>query len=121
MTVTLEPKAPKRLSWLALAEALAFEGRTIRTYLDRLEASARPSRRPALLAHIMVHEITHLRQACDHHAKTGVMKARWNDADFAAMESRPLTFTEYDIDLIRLGMAKRTGQPVAINFALDAK
>ena len=105
--VTLEPEAPRRLSGLALAEAQAFEGRNIRIYLDRIRASASKSRRASLLAHVLVHEITHLLQACDHHAETGVMKARWDDADFAAMESAPLAFTADDVDLIRAGLARR--------------
>ncbi len=105
--VTLEPKAPGGLSGAVLAGAQVFEGRNIRIYLDRLQAPAGRSRRPALLAHVLVHEITHLLQGCDRHAKGGVMKARWDDADFAAMESAPLAFTDDDIDLIRAGLARR--------------
>lgn len=62
---------------------------------------------------MLVHEITHLLQSCDHHSETGVMKARWNDQDFAAMQSRTLAFTDDDVDLIRAGLSKRRNTPHA--------
>lgn len=105
--VTLEPHAPTQLSGFVLAGAQVFEGRNIRIYLDRLRASVSKSRVPALLAHVLVHEITHILQACDRHARTGVMKARWDDADYAAMERAPLAFTSGDIDLVRAGFSRR--------------
>lgn len=61
----------------------------------------------AVLSYVLAHEITHLLQRNDHHARSGVMKARWDDADFAAIQAASLAFTETDIELIRSGLALR--------------
>ena len=92
------------------AAGRVFEGRNLRIYMNRMNRwreVAGPARRPALLAHVLVHEITHLPQGCDHHAESGGRKARWDDADFAAMEKAALAFTPGDLELIRFGSAKR--------------
>ncbi len=57
-----------------------------------------------LLAHELVHEITHILQCLDRHSETGVMKARWTADDYCEMRWKPLTFTPEDIQLIHLGM-----------------
>jgi hypothetical protein len=35
------------------------------------------------------------------------MKARWNHEDYMEMRSKPLSFTEEDVQLIRVGLAGR--------------
>jgi hypothetical protein len=62
---------------------------------------------PALLAHVLVHEITHILQGVDRHSETGVMKARWTTADYVQIRAQPLPFTDWDIDLIQEGLASR--------------
>jgi hypothetical protein len=50
----------------------------------------------------------------DVHARNGVMKARWSQEDFEAMEKKPLEFTATDLDLIRAGvhqLQERAGYP----------
>ncbi len=66
-----------------------------------------PSFLPTFLAHVMVHEITHVLEGVDRHADSGVMKARWDFEDFHEMEERTLSFTPLDVQLIRNGMAAR--------------
>ena len=59
------------------------------------------------LAHVLVHEITHILQASDRHSDSGVMKARWIAQDYEAMARKPLRFTSEDLDLIHRGAAAR--------------
>jgi hypothetical protein len=59
---------------------------------------------PRLLAHVLTHELTHVLQGSDHHAPEGVMKARFNQNDYAAMLRRPLALTRDDVDLLHHGV-----------------
>ena len=93
----------------AFAYALPYEGIHIRIFWDRMK----PERPPVdyspreILAHVMVHEITHVLQGIDRHSAEGIMKARWTANDRFAMRVRPLRFTPEDVDLIYKGMDKR--------------
>jgi hypothetical protein len=91
-----------------LAEAYPFDGLTghITVRYDRVRNSAGVARElePLLLAHVLVHEITHVLQCLDRHSETGVMKAHWSTDDYYDMRWKPLAFTPEDIELIRLGM-----------------
>jgi hypothetical protein len=89
----------------ALAYALPYEGVHIRIFWDRIEPSPSPRQ---LLAHVMVHEITHILQGIDRHSNAGIMKAQWTYQDYAVMKVRPLSFTPEDVDLIYSGMAVRS-------------
>lgn len=93
----------------ALAYALPYEGVHIRIFWDRIEGNtATPDPTAfAVLAHVMVHEITHILQGVARHSEEGIMKAQWTADDRAAMRWRPLAFTSKDIDLIHLGMDAR--------------
>jgi len=37
---------------------------------------------PSLLAHVIVHEITHLIKGTDEHSESGILKQRWEPADY---------------------------------------
>jgi len=91
-----------------LAEAYPFAGSTghVTVKYDRVRTSAGPARdlEPVLLAHVLVHEITHILQCLDRHAETGIMKAHWTAEDYYEMRWKPLTFTPEDVELLRLGM-----------------
>jgi hypothetical protein len=104
--IELVTETPENLKPDALAFALAYEGSHVTVFVDRIENRSYPSR---VLAHVMVHEITHLLQDSEGHSAVGVMKARWTVTDFETMQFRPLPFTPEDVDLIYAGMAKRGG------------
>jgi hypothetical protein len=93
----------------ALAYALPYEGTHIVVFYDRLHTYSvtDPYGLPTLLAHVLVHEITHILQGTDRHSETGVMKARWDQWDFARMRIKALPFTELDINLIQSGVDAR--------------
>ena len=101
-----EHTPPHRLPG-SMAFAMPFEGIHIQIFYDRLARSAEPRVLPTKLAHVMVHEITHILQGESRHSETGVMKAAWDDADYDAMAWKPLPFTETDILLIHQGLESR--------------
>jgi len=116
IVVTLERSAPSRLPNSARAEAQVFQGRDIWIYLDRMPPTSHPAAH-AYWAHVLVHEITHLLQAVDHHADHGVMKSHWSKADVARMQAEPLPFTELDIQMIHAGIAHRRRAPLTAETA----
>ena len=64
-----------------LAYALPYQesGPCIHVFLDRILLNRRQSSANALLAHVMLHEITHVLQGIDRHSAEGVMKAHWTE------------------------------------------
>jgi hypothetical protein len=50
-----------------------------------------------VLAHVLVHEVTHILQGFPRHSESGVMKAHWDSQNFAQMTWQPLPFTDDDI------------------------
>ena len=91
-----------------LAYAREYEGIHLTIFYDRVKALD-PVWPTAVLAHVMVHEITHLLQGVCRHSETGVMKPKFNRADVVAMRRATLGFAEEDRLFIDLGIARRTG------------
>ena len=100
--IELVTRTPPTLMPGSLAYAVPCEGSHITVFLDRIEEMRAPSN---VLAHVMVHEITHLLQGIGRHSATGVMKEMWTARDYGGMRLRPLSFTPLDIDLIYAGLA----------------
>ena len=94
----------------ALAFSQPYEGVHIRIFLDRVTQTVESRKVPCLLAHVMVHEITHMLQGVSRHSVTGVMKPRWDQGDYSQMAWRPLPFTKGDILLIQLGIKARASR-----------
>jgi len=70
-------------------------------------ALAKPDFAPLLLAHVLVHEITHIVEGIAKHSETGIMKADWTPDDYYDMQKKPLPFASEDVDLIHRGLAQR--------------
>lgn len=100
----------------ALACALPFEGVHVEVFLDRMRGAPEPIR-ALLLAHVLVHEITHLLESTDRHSETGVMKAHWDRGDFARMTRQSLGFTPLDVALIHQGLAAWNAQRTQVPLA----
>jgi len=102
------------------AAALPYASDGIRVtvfYAELREAfCARPRLESAVLAHVLVHEITHVLQGLARHSPTGVMRARWNAADYSNLEKRPMQFAGDDAELIQLGL-RRTQSPDCVGTA----
>jgi hypothetical protein len=97
---------PKMLTPKDLGFAEPYQGTRIVVFLDRVE-SMNPEGGPWVLAHVLVHEITHILEGISRHSATGIMKARWDREDYFAMRRKPLPFAQEDIDLIYDGLRKR--------------
>ena len=91
----------------ALAYAAPYEGVHITVFYDRIQKDFAPAK---VLAHVMVHEITHLLQGVCRHSETGVMKAHWKLEDFYEMCYKPLPFAREDVELIYAGLARTSGK-----------
>jgi hypothetical protein len=85
----------------SLAYALPYEGVHIRIFWDRISRTPAPRE---VLAHVMVHEITHIVQGIARHSGQGIMKARWTTQEEYGMKSKSLSFTQEDVKLIYAGM-----------------
>jgi hypothetical protein len=112
--VSLSDQTPETLHPGALAYAVPFEGTHIRIFYDRIVANYDHKLLSSLLAHVLVHEITHILQGDNGHSESGVMKAHWSGNDLSQMARKPLTFTGEDIRLIDRGLAARTARAVSL-------
>jgi hypothetical protein len=74
--------------------------------------------RERVLAHVLAHEIGHVLQCTNWHARSGVMKAHWTNLDYDAMERKPLEFTSIDVDLIRQGLKRLKSRASGIRSAV---
>ena len=104
----------------ALAFAKVYEGVHITVFWDRIESQCRLAPPVVVLAHVLVHEITHILQGVNRHSESGVMKSRWTAKDQRAMASKPLPFTALDVELIRHALESRkdTGERAGANSVL---
>ena len=108
IVITLSYQTPESRSPGAFAYALPYEGRHIVVFCDRIQRKVSSALAAILLAHVLVHEITHILQGVSRHSETGVMKAAWNADDYFQMGKKPLEFTGEDVNLIYLGIAARS-------------
>lgn len=93
---------------LACALPWRESGAYIHVFFDRVvRINPNLSFTAALLAHVVVHETTHVLERSDGHSAEGVMKARWSHEDYKQMDHNPLPFAPEDLRLIRQGLAKR--------------
>jgi hypothetical protein len=111
--VEIGDQTPKDLYPGALAYARPYDRIHIKVFYDRVHATVHSQTVPALLAHVLVHEIAHVLQGFSRHSDEGIMKAHWDANDYLVMQSKRLSFTQKDIDFIRLGLATREAQPVS--------
>jgi hypothetical protein len=93
---------------LAYATPYSKSGTSIHIFMDRIGSGRNPYFETVLLAHVLVHELTHVLEGIARHSEDGIMKARWNSLDEKLMRSHPLPFTALDVDLIHTGITRRT-------------
>lgn len=104
LQVRFKVNAPPTEEPRALAYALPFEGTHIIVFVDRVLAAGNQMTGPKLMAHVIVHEITHILEGFSLHAQTGIMKAHWSADDICNMGFKPLRFEEHDLQLIQSGL-----------------
>jgi hypothetical protein len=104
ITIDIAPSAPTTVRPDALAFVRLSDSH-IEIFFDRVERESTGTLRSVLLAHVLVHEITHILQGVDRHGSEGVMKAHWTAEDLFRMSYEPLPFDPTDVESIRRGMA----------------
>jgi hypothetical protein len=109
IVLSFTSNTPQNVPPNIFAYALVFEGVHIRIFVDHVAERAHHGTPLAtyLLAHVMVHEITHILEGSNGHSREGIMKATWTEADIRGMIVKPLSFGPQDIRLIHLGLAVR--------------
>ena len=114
IVIRIVSKWPQPMAGGTFAFALpyAHSGTRISVFYAQLQEADRghPGLASMLLAHVLVHEITHVLQRMTRHSEEGVMRAHWTADDYAGMRRKPLEFTSEDVDLIRKGRAQSSAQ-----------
>ena len=110
LTTKIDPSPPSSASLSALAYATVGSRQAVAIHIlyDRIKANRSPELQRKLLAHVMVHEITHVLEGIARHSSEGIMKAQWDDSDYKAMTKHPLPFAEEDIRLVRAHFGAET-------------
>jgi len=99
---------------LAYATLFGKSGTCIHVFLDRVMRYRTVDMATIVLAHVLVHELTHAIEQVNRHSAEGVMKATWTYEDYRIMKSgRRLAFAPIDVELIHIGIAKRAQQAVS--------
>ena|ERR1700733_2454595 len=111
IVIELRTSTPGDYQSGALAEAFPYEKTHIRVFYDRIQSSTEPAILSRLLAHVLVHEITHMLEGVSRHSDTGVMKAHWDGKDYVAMRLKPLPFASEDVRIIHYSIEQRYGAP----------
>jgi hypothetical protein len=110
LRISLSQSSPATDHPHSYAYALPYEGTHIVIFLDRIEASGGPRALHYLLAHVLVHEITHILEGTCRHSGTGVLKAVFTQTDIGQMEFHPLPFAAEDLELIGQGLRARSAR-----------
>src|ERR1022692_2423743 len=97
-------------SSLGLCTAVREDHRRV---IERVRQLHRNGTRLAM-AHVLVHEITHVLEGISRHSSTGIMKAQWNKNDFFEMRRKPLPFAQEDVNLIYDGLKVPRVAPAAV-------
>ncbi len=105
IVIRLAAHAPSHFRKGTLAYALPFarQGVRITAFYDRLEPILEDHLAIAgsIFGHVLAHEIAHVLERVESHAETGLMRARWNEQDFASMKFHAFGFTAEDAQFIR--------------------
>jgi hypothetical protein len=122
IVLSLTSSTPENFPPNIFAYAQVFEGVHIRIFVDHVVERAHrlTSLGTSLLAHVMVHEITHMLQGVNRHSQEGIMKATWTHAEIQRMVVAPLSFAPEDIRLIHAGLAEKLRAPKPLLNAASA-
>ncbi len=106
--IVVDQQPDRDAAELAYAHPYAPGPRPVVIMFSRVKAIAAnvPGLESRLLAHVIVHEITHVLRGTTEHAETGVRKAQWTRDDYREMLRKPLPFTDLDAELVRTAAAR---------------
>jgi hypothetical protein len=100
--------APAGSDVFAVALPYASDGVRVMVFYAELHEAfgTRPQLESAVLAHVLVHEITHVLQGVARHSYIGLMRAHWKSTEYARLEKGPMEFASDDAELIRIGLLR---------------
>lgn len=75
-------------------------GTRITIFYNRVRAHGTEASMPRVLAHVMVHEVTHILEGVNRHSETGIMKAHWTEQDWTRNRFAPMPFADEDLRLL---------------------
>jgi hypothetical protein len=80
---------------LGVSQPLATRGLNVMIFNDRVKRIALQANRPypAVLAHVIAHEIGHVLLRTHSHAKSGLMSSQWNDQEYNRLANGVLLFS----------------------------
>jgi hypothetical protein len=104
IVIEIVSNTPREIRPESLGYSVLHTSNRITVFLDRVELLSYPA---IVLAHVMVHEITHVLEGIGRHSETGVMRAHWRGAEYCEMRRKPLPFAPEDVHLIHEGLARR--------------
>jgi hypothetical protein len=108
INVLVSADAPANQHPDALAYTRLYDHPHIEVFYNRVANTVDPLRVPALLGHVLAHEIGHTLEGTASHTETGLMKARWDEYDLLRLSFHPMSFTSADVSLIYQGIAQRS-------------
>jgi len=104
--VRMSHNPPSIRKFKTLAYAEPYDRNVIVVFPERVQELNRNGG-PSVLAHVLVHEITHVLEGIARHSATGIMKDKWDDNDYFQMRRKPLRFAPEDVTLIYDGLKVR--------------
>jgi hypothetical protein len=104
---------------LAYATIAPQSAARIEVFYDRVRGNVRGLAVAPVLAHVLVHEITHILEGVERHSESGVMKAHWDARDFIRMSRTALPFADEDLRLIHAWTARNSSDPPAAAMAAE--
>ena len=111
--ITDQPDDSFRPGALAYATLGLESGVRIEIFYNRIRMHGHESEIPAILAHVLVHEITHILEGCNRHSGSGIMKAHWDANDWRSLRRSPLPFADEDLQRIHSWSESRRNTLVA--------
>jgi hypothetical protein len=109
--IRIDAEAPERIEPDVLAYALPYGGwgTCIHIFYDRIAAV----HHDGLLGHVIAHEVAHVLEGIVRHSSTGLLKPKWDSKDYFEMHHHALPFAEEDVELLHLGLQRRTARALA--------
>lgn len=101
---------------LAAARPYGENVTSILVFADRIAMLGSNFHQPQtgkLLGHVLAHEIGHVLEGVSRHSKTGLMKPRWDGADYRTMFRSGLAFAPEDVYLITAAIESSSAIAVA--------
>jgi len=103
INIRMDADAPLDVPAEALAYAMPFaKGLDYRIHIFRARLPRLQWVSPhIILAYVLAHEIVHVLEGLDHHSTHGIMKARWDYADYLEMEACRFRFATEELGWLR--------------------